>query len=127
MRERITKNGTGRGNFDRKEVTLRINESGVDKYKKRRYVLAIRFTPESVKKVSDTGYVVPEIDRDMHRMYFVSATSMEGFKLTKSSKNGVNTSFSFRIDRREKWESYVGDYDLKKDVHEGIYYIDLPN
>lgn len=127
MRVRITKQGAWRNAVDRKEVMVRINESGVDKNNRRRYVLAIRFTPESVKKASDTEYVVPEIDRDMHRMYFVSATSREGFKLIRSTRNGAKTYFSFRIDKREKWESLVGDYDLKKDVHDGIYYIDLPN
>lgn len=125
MREKIKKNNAGRGAVGRKEVALRINKSGLSADGTQRYVIAVRFTDESYKKASNTEYVLPEIDFDESRLYFVAATREEGYKLTNSSKSGTYKSITFSVNNIAKWKGFVGDYDLLKDRNSGDYYIDF--
>lgn len=126
MRERISKKASGRNNTGRKEVKIKINKSGLKANGEQRYSLAARFADGSYKKVSDTGYAVVEIDRELHRIYFASADSDEGFKFT-STKSEKNMSITFTIQNREDWEETEGCYFLLKDHEEGLYYIDYSN
>lgn len=127
MRRRIIKNNVGKSTIGRKEVAIRINKSGLSAIGKQRYAVAARFTEESAKKASQNGYVAVEIDDETMRLYFVTASKEEGYKLTASTRKGANTSITFTVDNIEEWRRYVGDYDLHKDVSDGTYYIDLPN
>lgn len=126
MRRRIVKNYVGRSTIGRREVSIRVNKSGLSAGGVQRYAVAVRFTAESSRKASNNGYVAVEIDDEMRRLYFVTASKEEGYKLTASSRNGENTSIAFTVDNIEKWREYIGDYDLKKDTSDGSYYIDLP-
>lgn len=71
MRERISKRQTGRNNPARKEVKIKINKSGLNADGEQRFSLAARFADDSYKKISDTGYMVVEIDRELKRIYFL--------------------------------------------------------
>lgn len=126
MRRRIDKHNIGRSTQGRKEVALRINKSGLSAKGEQRYSIAARFAGGSHVKASSNGYVAVEIDDEAHRLYFVTASSSEGYKLTSSSKNGTCMSITFTVEDIDEWKPYVGDYDLKKDVTDGTYYIDLP-
>ena len=126
MSKRIVKNNTGRSALGRKEVALRINKSGLAADGSQRYQVAARFTDDSIVKVSSSGYVAVEIDDEENKLYFVTASSNEGYKLTSSNKNSKFKSISFTVDDIEVWRGFVGDYDLKKDISDGSYYIDLP-
>ena len=123
MRERIIKCAPGQNNSDRKDVRIRINSSGRNVRGEKRYALAVRFAGGSEKKCSSNGYVGVEIDREIHRIYFVPASPEEGFKLT-APKTTKSMSISFKIDDPDKWKDTEGCYFLLKDVEEGIYYID---
>ena len=123
MRERINKKTDGRNNPERKEVRVSINKSGLNAAGEQRYVLAIRFADESYKKVSDNGYIVIEIDKDLNRLYFLPAGPDEGFKLT-GTKAQKARSISFTIYNCDDWTKMEGCYFLLKDPKEGIYYID---
>lgn len=127
MRRRIIKNNVGKSTIGRKEVAIRINKSGLSASGDQRYTVAARFTVDSAKKASKNGYVAVEIDDETRRLYFVTASKEEGYKLTASTRKGANTSITFTVDDIEEWRKYVGDYDFKKDVSDGSYYIDLPN
>lgn len=123
MRERIRKRQNGRNNPARKEVKIKINKSGLNANGEQRFSLAARFADDSYKKISDTGYMVVEIDRELKRIYFLPANSDDGFKLT-STKSENNKSITFTIQNHEDWEETQGCYFLLKDHKEGLYYID---
>lgn len=89
------------------------------------YAIAARFTPDSVSKVSKTGYVAVEIDREEKRLYFVPENKEEGYKLTASSSGSAKTVITFNVDDIKEWQRYVGEYNLCKDVSSNDYYIDL--
>lgn len=126
MRKRIVKGtGGGRGSVNRKEVALRTNKAGLNADGSQRWSIAVRFTADSFKKASDTGFVAVEIDDELKRLYFVPASSKEGYKLTGSSKGNTFKNITFSVKNVEEWEEYEGDYDLLKDVKENLYYIDL--
>lgn len=125
MRRRIIKNKCGRRSVDRKEVALRINKSGLSANGEQRYVVAVRFTADSYKKASNTGYVTVEVDDDLNRVYFAPSTSDEGYKLTCSTKNGTWKCITFTDDNIKWWREIEGDYNLLKDVAENLYYIDI--
>lgn len=123
MRERIVKGTTGSNNIGRKEVRIKINKSGLSASGEQRYALAARFADESHKKVSNNGYSAVEIDRELHRIYFVPASPDEGFKFT-GTKSEKNKSITFTIQNRKDWEDAEGCYFLLKDPKENLYYID---
>ena len=123
-RERFTKQASGRNNTGRKEVKIKINRAGLNANGEQRYSLAVRFADDSHKKVSDTGYAVVEIDRDLRRVYFVPADSNDGFKLTSTKTEKKNKSITFTIHNCKEWEDVEGCYFLLKDPEEGLYYID---
>ena len=125
MRTRISKNYVGRGTAGRKEVSLRINKSGLSADGKQRFVVAVRFTADAAKKASGSGYVAVEIDDETNRLYFVTASPSDGYKLIVSSKNGSAKSITFAVGCIDEWEALVGEYDLKKDVSDNSYYIDI--
>lgn len=127
MRRRIVKSYVGRSTIGRKEVAIRVNKSGLSANGTQRYVVAIRFTPDSVRKASNNNYVAIEIDDEQKRLYFVTASKEEGYKLTASTSKRAHTSISFTVDDIEEWRTYIGDYDFKKDISDGTYYIDLPS
>lgn len=119
--EDLSKNQVGRGAADRKEVALRKNRSGLNADGSQRWSLVARFNSESYKKASDTGYVMPSIDRDQNRLYFLPVSQERGYKLT-----GIKfKSATISVRNIEFWEKYLGDYNLLKDVDENLYYIDL--
>ena len=118
MRERIVKQSVKRGRTDIKEVALRINKSGLNAEGHQRFV------DNSYKKVSNTGYVAVEIDRDMSRLYFVPSSNEVGYKLS-CPRGGSFKSITFTVADIDEWRGYVGDYNLLKDVDENVYYIDL--
>ena len=126
IRRRIDKNNVGR-RTERKEVAIRINKAGLTAKGQQRYSVAVRFTSEGAKKASKNDYAAVELDDETNRMYFVTATEIDGFKLSKSSKSGDGKVLTFTAEDKTEWEKYVGDYDLHKDVNDGSYYIDLPN
>ena len=120
MREPIHPQSGGRNGTSTKEISLRIHKSGLNATGNQRHVVAIGFHYDSHKKASSTNRVVPEIDWEASRLFFVS--NEQGFKL--SGDKGVKT-ISFTVDDVEKWRAYIGDYDLLKDFESGDYYIDL--
>ena len=126
MRERIRKGATGSNNIGRKEVRIKINRAGLTATGEQRYALAARFADESYKKVSSNGYAAVEIDRELHRIYFVPAEPDEGFKFT-GTKTEHNKSITFSIRNCDEWEETEGCYYLLKDPKEGTYYIDYSN
>ena len=121
MRERITKKGTGGHNSGRKEVRIKINRSGKSASGMQRYSIAARFADESYKKITDKSYIVPEIDRELNRIYFLPGEPDEGFKLTGTGKT---KSITFTRHDHNQWEETQGCYFLLKDPKEGTYYID---
>ena len=123
-RERFTRRASGRNNTGRKEVKIKIIKAGLNASGEQRYSLAVRFADDSHKKISDTGYVVVERDRDLRRVYFVLADSNEGFKLTSTKTEKKNKSIKLAIQNRKEWEDAEGYYFLLKDPEEGLYYID---
>jgi len=127
MRYRISKKSAGRGTTNRKEVALRINKAGLLTDGEQRYSVALRFTEEAQKKASSSGFVVLEIDTDFNRLYFLTATEKDGYKLTasKKKKEAKVKSFSFTPSSIDSWRPLVGDYEMKKDVNDNTYYIDL--
>lgn len=125
MRVPIKKRGAGRSAAKRKEVALRINKSGKTASGKPRYVVAIRFTNESYKKASSTGFVIPEVDFEEGKLYFTSGTEKEGYKLVASGRNSTFKSITFSIDEPIIWKPYISDYDLLKDTESQDYYIDF--
>lgn len=84
----------------------------------------IRFSKESVEKVSDTGYVTFAIDDESHRLYFREAAKGMGYTISYSSRNSPHVRITVK-DVKE-WESYIGSYSMKRDKHLKMYYIDLP-
>ena len=125
MRVPIKKRATGRSAAKRKEVALRINKSGKLASGEPRYVVAIRFTNESYKKASSTGFVIPEVDFEEGKLYFTSGTEKEGYKLVASGKGSTFKSITFSIDDLNVWHPFIGDYDLLKDNESQDYYIDF--
>lgn len=127
-RERFTKDGYSGKNVEkyRKDVTIRLNKSGVTVTGAQRLVVRIGFTPSARPKVSSTDWCVPELDREARRLYFVTATAREGYKLTSSKETDRFKSISFCVPDIEEWRGFEGEYDLMKDVAENLYYIDLP-
>ena len=123
MRERISKKTTGGNNIGRKEVRVKINKSGLSANGNQRYSLAIRFADGSHKKITSKGYVAVEIDKDIRRIYLVSADPDDGFKLTGKDSEQVK-SITFTIYDPEDWRSIEGCYYLLKDPVDGSYYID---
>ena len=123
MRERISKKRTGRNNPARKEVKIKINKSGLNADGGQRFSLAARFADDSYKKITGTGYMVVEVARELKRIYFIPASSDDGFKLTHT-KTENNKSITFTIQNHEDWEETQGCYFLLKDHEEGLYYID---
>ena len=126
MRQRIAKNQVGRSGCSRKEVALRINKSGLSADGEQRYVIAVRFTEDSQKKASSSGYIALELDDDTNRLYFVTAKQADGYKLSASGRNSKFKSITFSVNNIESWRPLIGDYDMKKDIADGTYYIDLP-
>ncbi len=128
MRKRITKQSSGRRITDNmKEVSLSVNKAGLNNDGSQRWAVSIRFANESYKKVSSTGYVVPEIDDEMGRMYFVESNEQEGFKLSNHSNgsDSVNKHFTFTIYDKEEWDGKANNYSLLRDVNEQLYYIEF--
>lgn len=125
MRRRITKANKGRSMINRKEVSLRINKSGLNSDGSQRYCVAIRFANESYKKASNTDYVAIEIDDELQRMYFLSSNNEEGYKLSKNRNASNIKNVTFAIDNVEEWKIHEGTYDLLIDNAEHIYYIDF--
>ena len=125
MRKRIIKDGNGRGTTHRKEVSLRVNKSGLSADGNQRYVIAIRFAESAIKKASSSQYVAVEVDDETNRLYFVTAEQNEGYKLTASGKGAKVKSITFSVRNIESWRPLVGDYDMKKDVSDNTYYIDI--
>lgn len=126
MRKRIVKQGNGkRITKDMKEVALNVTRSGLNTDGSQRWVVSIRFANESHKKVSNTGFVFPEIDEEMNRMYFVEADGNEGYTLSENKNNSASRHFAFTIYDTDLWESRKGDYNLLRDVNEQLYYIEF--
>ena len=111
--------------INRKEVSLRINKSGLNADGSQRWVVAVRFANESYKKASNTNYVAIEIDDELQRMYFLSSNNEEGYKLTCNKPESNIRNLSFAIDDAEEWKMHEGTYDLLIDSLEHIYYIDF--
>ena len=128
MRKRYEKK-TGKGRPTKtinKELTLNTIQSGKDK-NGQRHSLNIIFYNYSYKKASDSNYIVVEFDDKSNQLYFVPANEEKGYKLQNSTKDGSNKRLTFSIKpyELETWEAYKGEYNLKKDLTEGLYYIDL--
>lgn len=112
-----------RGNVE-KEIRIRINKSGLTANGQQRWSIAVRFNPESQKKASETGFIRFGIDRNNMRIYFIPASHENGFKF--SGKNDCCKTVTFTIYDVDSWCGVVGNYNLKKDVDKGLYYIDVP-
>lgn len=125
MRYRISKKSTGRGTINRKEVALRVNKAGLLADGEQRYSVAMRFTEEAQKKATSSGFVILEVDTDFNRLYFITANEKDGYKLTASDENAKVKSFSFTPSSIDSWRPLIGDYEMKKDVNDNTYYIDL--
>lgn len=125
MRYRISKKSAGRGAINRKEVALRINKSGLLAGGEQRYSVVMRFTEEAQKKATSSGFVILEVDTDFNRLYFITANEKDGYKLTASDENAKVKSFSFTPISIDSWRPLIGDYEMKKDVNDNTYYIDL--
>ena len=127
MIEWIVKGNAGRkSNIGRKEVVISINKDGLDAKGNERRKIAIRFTNESVKKASQTGFVRVGVDKDTKRIYFSSAQQKDGYQLTTATRKGTPNSVTITVVDIEKWKSYVGEYNMKKDLTNDLYYIDVP-
>ena len=127
MRRRITKSRTRRCGVDEKDVVLRVNKAGLLASGKQRYCVVLRFTENAQKKASNNEYVAIELDDDQNRLYFITSTASDGFKMTHAGQNSRFRCISITVDDVDEWRSLIGDYDMKKDVNENAYYIDLPN
>ena len=115
MREQIVKGTRGRYSNDEKEVLLSLQGKQIVQ-------VAIRFANQSWLKVSNSGYVGFEIDREMKQLFFVSADKDTGYKLTGE----VSTrTAKFTTHNAEEWKPFIGNYVLLKDQISGDYYIDL--
>ena len=128
MRKRYEKKkGKGRPTKKiNKELTLSTILFGKDK-NGQRYALSIIFYNYSYKKASDSNNVIVEFDDESNQLYFVPANEEKGYKLQDTTKDGANKKLTVSIPpyELETWEAYKGEYNLKKDLTEGLYYIDL--
>lgn len=120
-RERLIKASVGRG-MNRKEVALRVNKAGLNAAGKQRWAIAFRFADDSYKKASDSEWVTVEIDKDEKKLFFVTGNSKTGYKLCGNANVKTITINVFDIDF---WNELVGDYNLRKDIKSGDYYIDF--
>lgn len=120
MRTKITKS-LGRGGFTIGDVKLTINKNGGN-----RTAINIAFYNDSFKKTTTTEYVVPSIDEELGRLYFETANSNEGFKLT-SNRDCSTHRIVFVIKDVAEWEARTGSYNLLYDAKEKLYYIDFAN
>ena len=125
MRHKIVKANIGRSASNRKEVALRINKSGLSANGEQRFVVAVRFTENAAKKASGSGYVALELDDDLNRLYFITASQSDGYKLTGSGRATKFKCISFTASNVDEWRDLVGGYDMKKDTTDNSYYIDL--
>lgn len=127
MIEWIAKGNAGRrSTIGRKEVVISINKDGLDAKGNERRKVAIRFTNESVKKASQTDFVRVGVDKEKKRIYFSSASKKDGYQLTAATRKGTPNSVTITVVDIEKWKSYVGEYNMKKDLTNDLYYIDVP-
>lgn len=122
MRRRITKGSIGRSAVG-KEVSVKVIKAGLSVDGTQRWNASIRFLGDSYKKASSGDYVAIEVDDEQKRLYFVTADEKEGFKLSTSSVNCKTVSFT--VNDVTEWEQRIGEYDLKKDISDGSYYIDI--
>ena len=111
---------------EHKEVRIGIDESGKTANGEQRFSLALRFYEGAHKKITDGNYMITGLNKELHRIYFASASSVEGYKLS-SPKGSKAKIVKFTIDNREDYEEAKGCYYLLKDVDEGLYYIDYSN
>ena len=118
MREDITPK-RGKQKPKNKEVRIKVAD-------KARCTVSIYFYDKSFKKVTTTGSLIPSIDREQSRLYFVEKKKNEGFTLSLVSQNKENNKyFKFTIKDAEEWKAYEGAYNLIRDVEERLYYIEL--
>lgn len=108
----------------KKDVHLSLNKNGYSKSGKIRYAATIRFRGDSYKKATESDYITLEYDDDLNRLYFLTATEDEGFKLTQSNGKSESKYFSFLADE-DIWRPFTGEYYLLRDVEKNKYYIDL--
>ena len=120
MREKLRK--TRSRSNPGKDVTLKVERSGLTANGAQRYVVTFRFYNSSEKKITNTGYAAADIDREVRRVYFVEADASEGWKMI--GDRNVRT-LSFTVTDKEEWAAYEGEYNLLKDSSTGEYYIDL--
>ena len=126
MRYSIEKKAKGRSKEFRKDISLRINRAGCNSNGEPRFVVMIYFVGDACKKASNTNYVVPQLDDEFNRLYFTTSDEKKGYKLTYTNKiNQTNKNIGFSVTDIEEWRRLEGDYDMKKDVIDNTYYIDL--
>lgn len=123
MREKLRKTRS-RINLG-KDVTFKVEKSGLKSDGTQRWAGTFRFYNGSEKKISDSGYAAIDIDQEERRVYFVESDATEGWKLVGLG-NVRSLSFTFESAApAHEWVSYEGEYNLLKDTQSGDYYIDL--
>ena len=126
MRRRIEKGTSGRGARSNREVKLNVIKSGKYADGSQRFAVSIRFAENAHTKASNTGYVVIDLDDETNRLYFVPSNSNKGYMMTSPDKKSKCKGITFPTRNTEEWEKLNGEYDFKKDVSDGTYYIDVP-
>lgn len=125
MIELITKGKKGRkaSGSTSKEVLLSVIKSGLSASGKQRWTVSIRFRDGSYKKASSSEYVSFGYDPEINRLYFNTASKVDGYKLCGDNSENKYTAFAYS--NANEWRQYEGEYDLVKDKQTGTYYIDL--
>lgn len=110
-----------------KEVTIRLNRSGVYSNGVKRYSVAFRFYENSHKKICvNDEYMVYAIDESSERIYFKESNAIEGYKVCNTNyRNNAITSKTVcvAVSDTDFWNGCIGDYDLLYDRNERLYYI----
>lgn len=126
-RIRFTKKSKGRvAVANKRDFRLYINKSGKDKDGNQRYAYVGATYNNAHRKLTTTEYVGISITEDHERMYFETAVKADGFKLSRSSTSPESTRFfKFGTEYDPELKKYLGEYDLKFDEKEKLYYISL--
>ena len=122
---KIFEKGNQGTNLGRKDVLVSVCKAGLTTAGAQRWNVAFRFTGEVCEKISTTGFVEAGIVESLKRVYFCEATEGNGYKLSKSSKEGTAKNFTTKCDNYKKWKSYEGGYELLWDDAYFAYYIEL--
>jgi hypothetical protein len=108
-------------NAEKVDVTFRINKGGIVS-DTQRYSGVLGFTRETIDQITDTGFMVLGIDKKRGKLFFKSADSLNGFKVSAAPR--CKKQFvKFTINDVLEWVKFIGEYSIEFDENEKLYCI----